>query len=401
LHQRDYLGILKVESINLSIRLQKNIAILGSTGSIGTQTLDVIANFPKEFKVNYLTGNNNVQLLLQQIQRFKPKGIVVHSEKSAKELKKQVGGKTEILFGEEGLLDIVQRNDVDVVVSSLVGFLGLRPTIKAIEAKKKIALANKETLVVAGEIMMPLVERYKVDLLPVDSEHSAIFQCLVGELPNKVDKIILTASGGPFRTKSKEELRSVTLEQALQHPNWKMGNKITIDSATLMNKGLEVIEAHWLFDIPAERIDVVIHPQSIIHSMVEFVDGSVKAQMGIPDMKIPIQYALTYPSRSVSKFPRVHFPTLGEMTFFEPDRDRFPCLQLAFDALKEGGTIPAVMNAANEVAVAKFLKNEISFMDIPKIIGNAMKKHSNKTNPSLEEIVDTDRETRQLLSRET
>ncbi len=398
MHPRHYLGILETESINLSVRLQKNIAILGSTGSIGTQTLDVIANFPKEFKANYLTGNNNVQLLLQQIQKFKPKGVVVCNERAAKELKKQVAGKTEILFGEEGLLDIVQRNDVDVVVSSLVGFAGLRPTIKAIEAKKKIALANKETLVVAGEIIMPLVEKYKIDLLPVDSEHSAIFQCLVGELPNKINKIILTASGGPFRTKSKDDLRRVTLEQALQHPNWKMGNKITIDSATLMNKGLEVIEAHWLFGISLDKIDIVIHPQSIIHSMVEFVDGSVKAQLGIPDMKIPIQYALTYPSRSASKFPRVHFPTLGEMTFFEPDRDRFPCLQLAFDALKEGGTIPAVMNAANEVAVAKFLKNEISFMDIPNIISEAMKKHSNKANPSLEEIVEADRETRALLS---
>lgn len=379
--------------------MQKNIAILGSTGSIGTQSLDVIANFPKEFKVTYLTGNNNVQLLLKQILQFKPKGVVVTNEKSVKELKKQAGGKIEILFGEEGLLDIVQRSDVDIVVSSLVGFSGLRPTIKAIEAKKKIALANKETLVVAGEIIMPLVDKFKVDLLPVDSEHSAIFQCLVGELSNKVSKIILTASGGPFRTTSKEDLCKVTLAQALKHPNWKMGNKITIDSATLMNKGLEVIEAHWLFGIPADRIDVVVHPQSIIHSMVEFVDGSVKAQLGIPDMKIPIQYALTYPSRSISKFPRVHFPTLGEMTFSEPDRERFPCLQLAFEALNEGGTIPAVMNASNEIAVSKFLKDEISFMDIPHIIGKAMEKHCNKANPSLEEIVEVDKETRAILSQ--
>ena len=381
--------------------MQKRIAILGSSGSIGQQTLEVISQFPKEFTPTYLTVNNNAKVLLAQIQRYKPKGVVVLDEKIGKELRKSVNSATEVLYGMEGLLEIVQREDVDIVVSSLVGFAGLKPTIKAIEAKKKIALANKETLVVAGEIIMPLVDKYKVDLLPVDSEHSAIFQCLVGELSNKVSKIILTASGGPFRTKSKEELLKVTLEQALQHPNWKMGNKITIDSATLMNKGLEVIEAHWLFGIPADRIDVVIHPQSIIHSMVEFVDGSVKAQLGIPDMKIPIQYALTYPSRSASKFPRVHFPTLGEMTFFEPDRERFPCLQLAFDALKEGGTIPAVMNAANEVAVAKFLKNEISFMDIPDIIGNAMKKHSKKANPSLEEIVEADRETRSILSRET
>ena len=244
---------------------------------------------------------------MEQIQRFKPKGVVLLDEHSAKEVKKHAGDKTEILVGEEGLLDIVQRNDVDIVVSALVGFAGLKPTIKAIEAKKKIALANKETLVVAGELIMPLVDRYKVDLLPVDSEHSAIFQCLVGELPNKIEKIILTASGGPFRMKSKEELKSVTVEQALNHPNWKMGNKITVDSATLMNKGLEVIEAHWLFGVPGERIDVVIHPQSIIHSMVEFIDGSVKAQLGVPDMKIPIQYALTYPSRSASTFTKLKF----------------------------------------------------------------------------------------------
>lgn len=377
--------------------MQKKIAILGSTGSIGTQTLEVIANFPKEFTVTYLSAHNNITLLQQQIIRFRPKAVVVLNEKSAKELKKIVGASTQVLTGEDALCEIVQREDVDIVVSALVGFVGLKPTMKAIEARKKIALANKETLVVAGEIMMPLVEKYKVDLLPVDSEHSAIFQCLVGELPNKIDKIILTASGGPFRTKSKEELQNVTLEQALKHPNWTMGSKITIDSATLMNKGLEVIEAHWLFGIPADRIDVVVHPQSIIHSMVEFVDGSVKAQLGIPDMKIPIQYALTYPSRSISKFPRVHFPTLNEMTFFEPDKEKFPCLQIAYDALNEGGTIPAVMNAANEVAVAKFLKSEITFTQIPKIISTAMEKHSNIANPTLEEIVATDRETRESI----
>lgn len=377
--------------------MQKNIAVLGSTGSIGTQTLDVISNFPKEFKAVYLSGNTNIDLLSEQIRRFQPKGVVVSDEQGARELKKKIAGRTEILIGEAGLMEIVQREDVDIVVSSLVGFAGLRPTIKAIEAKKKIALANKETLVVAGEIIMPLAERNRVEILPVDSEHSAIFQCLVGELPNKVEKLILTASGGPFRTKSAAELKSVTREQALKHPNWTMGSKITIDSATLMNKGLEVIEAHWLFGMPADRIDVVVHPQSIIHSMVEFVDGSIKAQLGIPDMKVPIQYALTYPSRFTSKFPRVHFPSLSEMTFFEPDKERFPCLQLAFDALTEGGTIPAVMNAANEVAVAKFLNNEITFMQIPAMISGAMEKHSNRTNPSLEEIVEADRETRQNL----
>ena len=397
MHPKIALSILLYHPFVTERRLQKNIAILGSTGSIGTQTLEVIAGFPKEFKAIYLTANNNVTLLTEQIRRFKPKGVVILNERSVKEIKRQIPSGVEVLYGEEGLLEIVQRKEVDIVVSSLVGFAGLKPTIKAIEAKKKIALANKETLVVAGEIIMPLVDRYKTDLLPVDSEHSAIFQCLVGELPNKVEKIILTASGGPFRTKSKEELKKVTLEQALKHPNWTMGNKITIDSATLMNKGLEVIEAHWLFGIPLERIEVVIHPQSIIHSMVEFVDGSIKAQLGLPDMKLPIQYALTYPSRSAVKSDRVHFPTLNEMTFFEPDRGNFPCLQLAYDALGEGGTIPAAMNAANEVAVAKFLEGEISFLDIPKIISNAMEKHSNTANPSLEEIVEADRETRAYL----
>lgn len=377
--------------------MQKNIALLGSTGSIGTQTLDVVAGFPKDFRITYLTGNTNTTLLLEQVRRFRPRGVVVFSESAVKEMKKNVPPGTEVLSGEQGLLEIVQREDVDVVVSSLVGFAGLRPTIAAIQAKKRIALANKETLVVAGEIIMPLADKHRVDLLPVDSEHSAIFQCMAGELPNKVDKLILTASGGPFRTKSLEELKQVTLEQALKHPNWTMGNKITIDSATLMNKGLEVIEAHWLFGVPPERIDVVVHPQSIIHSMVEFVDGSVKAQLGIPDMKIPIQYALTYPSRSASRFPRVHFPSLGEMTFFEPDRERFPCLQLAFDAINEGGTIPAVMNAANEVAVAQFLQKKIGFLDIPRIIRSAMERHKNLANPSLEEIVEADRETRAVL----
>ncbi|MEW5797892.1 MAG: 1-deoxy-D-xylulose-5-phosphate reductoisomerase [Bacteroidota bacterium] len=370
--------------------MRKNLAILGSTGSIGNQTLEVISQFPGEFHPQYLVVNKNTKMLSEQIRRFRPKGVVILDEDSSNDIRREFEGQVEILCGRSGIDDVVQRPDVDIVVSALVGFIGLLPTIKAIEAGKKIALANKETLVVAGEIMMPLVEKYKVDLLPVDSEHSAIFQCLVGELPNKVAKIILTASGGPFRTKSKEELSTVTIEQALNHPNWKMGNKITIDSATLMNKGLEVIEAHWLFGQPADRIQVVVHPQSIIHSMVEFVDGSVKAQLGVPDMKIPIQYALTYPSRSASKSSRVHFPTLGEMTFYEPDIERFPCLRLAYEALKAGGTTPAVMNAANEVAVSKFLSGKNSFMDIPRTIECAMEKHSPSASPSLNSIVEAD-----------
>ena len=377
--------------------MHKNIAILGSTGSIGTQTLDVISNFPEEFRITYLTGNNNIPLLLDQVRRYRPKGVVVLQEKSAHEVRNAVGPGIEVLVGEDGLSEVAGRSDVDIVVSALVGFAGLKPTIRAIEAQKRIALANKETLVVAGAVMMPLIKRYNVELIPVDSEHSAIFQCLVGELSREVGRIILTASGGPFRLKRKEELDSVTIDQALNHPNWKMGSKVTIDSATLMNKGLEVIEAHWLFGIAPDRIDVVVHPQSIIHSMVEFVDGSVKAQLGVPDMKIPIQYALTFPSRSPSASQLIDFPAMNELTFFKPDTERFPCLRLAYDALRSGGTIPAVMNAANEIAVKKFLCNEIRFSDIPRIISEAMEKHTSTANPSLEDIVEADGWTRRYF----
>ncbi len=369
---------------------KKNVAILGSTGSIGKNSLKVLSNFPEQFKVQYLTINKNIDGILEQIQQFKPRGVVVLDEAASRELKSRITDSTEILCGEEGLLEIVQRDDVDIVISSLVGFAGLKPTMKAIEAKKKIALANKETLVVAGEIIMNLVRQHGVALLPVDSEHSAIFQCLVGEESKHVAKIILTASGGPFRTKSKDELKHVTIEQALNHPNWKMGSKITIDSATLMNKGLEVIEAHWLFGVLPDKIDVVIHPQSIIHSMVEFVDGSVKAQLGVPDMKIPIQYALTYPDRAQSAFARVSFPQLKEMTFFEPDKEKFPCLQLAFDAIKTGGTMPAVMNAANEIAVEKFLDDKITFLRIPQLISKTMGAHVSTPHPTIDNIIDAD-----------
>lgn len=369
---------------------KKNVAILGSTGSIGKSSLEVLSNFPEQFNVQYLTINKNIDGIVEQIQQFKPRGVVVLDEVASRELKTRIPDSTEILCGEEGLLEIVQRDDVDIVISSLVGFAGLKPTMKAIEAKKKIALANKETLVVAGEIIMNLVRQHGVALLPVDSEHSAILQCLVGEDNKHVAKIILTASGGPFRTKSKDELKHVTIEQALNHPNWKMGSKITIDSATLMNKGLEVIEAHWLFGVMPDKIDVVIHPQSIIHSMVEFVDGSVKAQLGMPDMKIPIQYALTYPERAQSAFARVSFPQLKEMTFFEPDREKFPCLQLAFNAIKTGGTMPAVMNAANEIAVEKFLDDKITFLRIPQLISKAMGAHVSKTHPTIDDIIDAD-----------
>lgn len=372
------------------MKRQKNIAILGSSGSIGKNSLEVISNFPDQFRVSYLTVNKNVDVLNEQVRRFSPRGVVVLDERSASVCRKLVNGTTEVLIGEEGLGEIVQRDDVDVVISSLVGFAGLRPTIKAIEAKKKIALANKETLVVAGQIIMDLVRKNGVTLIPVDSEHSAIFQCLVGESASHIGKIILTASGGPFLNTPAEELRSVTIQQALNHPNWKMGNKITIDSATLMNKGLEVIEAHWLFGIARENIEVVIHPQSIIHSMVEFVDGSVKAQLGIPDMKIPIQYALTYPERVLSDFVRIDFPKLKSMTFFEPDLERFKCLRLAFDALEKGGTMPAALNAANEIAVGEFLDGKISFLQIPETICRTMDQHACKPDPTLDDIVEAD-----------
>ncbi|HTR81703.1 MAG TPA: 1-deoxy-D-xylulose-5-phosphate reductoisomerase [Bacteroidota bacterium] len=377
---------------------QKNIAILGSSGSIGKNSLEVIANFPSQFKVSYLTVNKNVDELCDQVKRFRPKGVVVLDPDSAAACKKRVNGTTEVLAGERGLEEVVQRDDVDVVISSLVGFAGLKPTIKAIQAKKKIALANKETLVVAGQIIMRLVKEHGVTLIPVDSEHSAIFQCLVGESGRAIGKVILTASGGPFLNASKDELTRVTVAQALKHPNWKMGNKITIDSATLMNKGLEVIEAHWLFGVPPEKIEVVIHPQSIIHSMVEFVDGSVKAQLGVPDMKIPIQYALTFPERATSNFVRVDFPRLKELTFFTPDLERFRCLGLAFDALKQGGTMPAALNAANEVAVDRFLSGTISFSQIPEIISRTMKDHTSTSNPSLEDIIGADASARKFAS---
>ncbi len=375
---------------------QKNVAILGSTGSIGKNSLEVIASFPDQFKVTYLTVNNNVDSLCDQVRRFKPKGVVVLDKNAAAECKKRFDSTTEVFAGEDGLEKIVQGDDVDFVISSLVGFAGLKPTIAAIKAGKRIALANKETLVVAGEIIMDLVKKTGGVLIPVDSEHSAIFQCLVGESSLSVGKIILTASGGPFLNTPMEMLQNVSVEQALNHPNWKMGNKITIDSATLMNKGLEVIEARWLFGTPADKIDIVIHPQSIIHSMVEFVDGSVKAQLGVPDMKIPIQYALTYPDRAASNFGRVDFPKLREMTFFTPDLDRFKCLRLAYDALEEGGTMPAALNAANEIAVKRFLEGRIPFLRIPETICRTMEHHSGTTNPTLDDIIEADASARRF-----
>lgn len=374
----------------------RNIAILGSTGSIGRNALDVIANLPDHFRVTYLTANRNVELLQEQIHHFRPKGVVILDECQGSLLKKFANGATEVLVGEEGLMDIVRRDDVDIVLSALVGFAGLKPTLSAIDAGKHIALANKETLVVAGEIIMRQVRERGVQLLPVDSEHSAILQCLRGEAISSVDRIILTASGGPFLNLDKDLFRTITVEQALNHPTWKMGNKITIDSATLMNKGLEVIEAFWLFGLPPEKIEVVIHPQSIIHSMVEFADGSIKAQLGFPDMKIPIQYALMYPERPATAYKRLDFTTLRQMTFQEPDAAKFRCLALANSALEMGGTAPAVLNAANEVAVRLFLDGLLSFDAIPSMIERALTAHTPVHNISLDDIVNADRDTREF-----
>jgi len=377
-----------------------NIAILGSTGSIGRSSLDVISTFPDRFRVTYLTAHRNVDLLAEQIHRFRPRGVVLPDESSAHRLRYLVDGTTELLVGEEGLYEAVSREDVDTVVSSLVGFAGLLPTLRAIEAGKDIALANKETLVVAGELVMQKVREHGVKLMPIDSEHSAILQCLQGEDTQSVARLILTASGGPFLHVDRESFAHITPAQALQHPTWKMGNKITIDSATLMNKGLEVIEAHWLFGLAPDKIDVVIHPQSIIHSMVEFVDGSVKAQLGIPDMKLPIQYALTYPDRPRSVFQRLDFAALQSMTFFAPDMEKFRCLALAFRALRCGGTAPAVMNAANEVAVHEFLKGRLGFSAIPDVIEAALASHRAVQHPQLCDILRADTETREFVSKQ-
>ena len=383
--------------LNLLGSSKKHIAILGSTGSIGQSSLEVIGNLSDRFCVTYLTANKNVELLLEQVKKHKPRGVVVLDERNAPALRSALNGSVEVLAGEQGLLEIVRRDDVDIVISSLVGFAGLKPTIEAIKHRKTVALANKETLVVAGVLINALVKEYGVRLVPIDSEHSAILQCLAGEDHATMSKLILTASGGPFLNASAEELANVTVEQALNHPNWKMGKKITIDCATLMNKGLEVIEAHWLFNLPPERIEVVIHPQSIIHSMVEFVDGSIKAQLGLPDMKIPIQYALTYPERSPMNGARVDFPKLQSMTFYQPDKIKFRCLQLAYDALETSGTAPAVLNAANEIAVEAFLEHRIAFKQIPEFIDKALNQHRSKHQPDLQDILEADKATRESV----
>lgn len=372
----------------------KKIAVLGSTGSIGTQTLDVVRQHREDFEITALSAGGNIDLLENQIREFRPPLVSVGSEEKAKELRVRTGDlQLEIVSGMDGLLRVAQQEESEILVTAIVGMLGIRPTIAAIEAGKDIALANKETLVTAGHIIMPLAERCGVRILPVDSEHSAIFQSLNGEREhrNKIDKILLTASGGPFRTKTREELTQVTLADALKHPNWSMGRKITVDSATLVNKGLEVMEAKWLFGVDLEQIQVVVHPQSVIHSMVQYEDGAVIAQLGTPDMRIPIQYALYYPLRKHLEGKRLDFYQLAQMTFERPDPEKFEGLKLALEAMRAGGNMPTIFNAANEKAVALFLAEKIRFLQIPEIIAQAMRHVPYQENPDVNMILDTQR----------
>lgn len=377
----------------------KKVLIIGSTGSIGINTLNVIRNFPDRFRVAALTINTRIDLLEPQIYEFKPPIVVVKDEKLAAELRRKLTIKCEVLSGIEGLTSVAAKLDYDILLGAMVGFAGLSPTLEAIKRGKRIALANKETLVVGGEIVTELCKKHNSEIIPVDSEHSAIYQCLVGEDIEFVNKIILTASGGPFLHLNKKELKNVTVQDALNHPTWKMGNKVTIDSASMMNKGLEVIEAHWLFGLPKEKIEVVIHPQSIVHSMVEFVDGSIKAQMGLPDMKLPIQYALGYPKRLESGNQKTNLPKINTLNFFEPDMEKFECLKLAYGALDSGGTAPCVLNAANEVAVDRFLNGEIKFSYIPFLINKALEKIENHKSPDIETIFECDKLARELAAK--
>jgi 1-deoxy-D-xylulose-5-phosphate reductoisomerase len=377
------------------VTAKKRIAILGSTGSIGTQALEVIAPHPETFEVEVLTAQNNAELLIQQAKKFKPNAVVISSEAQYLLVKNALSNDNiKVYTGESALASVVQMDTIDLVLTALVGYSGLQPTIKAIEAGKTIALANKETLVVAGELVTSLARQKGVNIYPIDSEHSAIFQCMVGEFHNKIEKIILTASGGPFRGKKRHEIKSVTKEQALRHPNWNMGAKITIDSATLMNKGLEVIEAKWLFSVKPQQVEVVVHPQSIIHSLVQFEDGSIKAQLGLPDMRLPIQFALTYPNRFKSAFPRFDFANYPSLTFEKPDTETFRNLALAFEALNRGGNMPCVLNAANEVAVAEFLNDKVGFFEMSDVVEHCLAKIDYIKSPTYEDYVNTDKETR-------
>jgi 1-deoxy-D-xylulose-5-phosphate reductoisomerase len=375
--------------------MKKRIAILGSTGSIGTQALEVIQAQPQAFEVEVLTAHSNADLLITQAIAFQPNAVVITQENLYEQVRDALAAHPiKVYAGMSAVNSVVQMDTIDIVLTAMVGYAGLQPTIKAIEAGKAIALANKETLVVAGQLITQLAREKGVNIYPVDSEHSAIFQCLAGEFHNPIEKIILTASGGPFRGKDRDFLQTVTRAQALKHPNWEMGAKITIDSASLMNKGLEVIEAKWLFGLRNDQVDVVVHPQSIVHSLVQFEDGSLKAQMGLPDMKLPIQYALNYPNRLKSDFPRFNFLNYPQLTFEQPDLETFRNLGLAFAAMEQGGNAPCVLNAANEVAVAAFLREEIGFLEMSDLISDCLAKVAYIAEPSLVDFVETDQETR-------
>ncbi|TYP93132.1 1-deoxy-D-xylulose 5-phosphate reductoisomerase [Sphingobacterium allocomposti] len=374
---------------------KRNIAILGSTGSIGTQALDVVRAFPELLEVSVLTASANHEALIAQAREFKPNAVVIVQEESYLLVKQALADLEIVVYaGRNALEEVVEREEIDMVLNAIVGSAGLRPTVRAIEYGKDVALANKETLVVAGALIMELVRKKQVSMWPVDSEHSAIFQCLVGESANRIEKIYLTASGGPFRGKDSRFLSTVTKQQALKHPNWVMGAKITIDSATLMNKGLEVIEAKWLFDLDVEQIDVIVHPQSIVHSIVQFEDGSMKAQMGLPDMKLPIQYALTYPQRRPNSFERFNFMDYGSLTFEPADSNTFRNLELAYQSIREGGDRPCVLNAANEVAVAAFLAEKVSFLGMSDLIEATMCQQRKVEQPTMDDLLAIDEETR-------
>lgn len=379
------------------MQTKKGLAILGSTGSIGTQALDVLRANPDFFDLQILSANNNATLLIEQAIEFQPKAVVIVDDSKYEQVKEALWNQEiQVYAGQDALEQVVTFNEIEIVLTALVGYAGLKPTLAAINAGKNIALANKETLVVAGELVTKLAREKGVNIYPVDSEHSAIFQCIVGEFQNPIEKIYLTASGGPFRGWDSTQLSTVTKEAALKHPNWEMGAKITIDSATMMNKGLEVIEAKWLFGLKNEQIDVIVHPQSIIHSIVQFEDGSMKAQMGLPDMKLPIQFALTYPNRIKTDFPRFDFMNYPTLSFEKPDLETFSNLKLAYAAMEKGGTTPCVLNAANEITVAAFLKDQIGFLDIARINGEVLHSIANNLRPSAEDYYATDAEARRL-----
>ena len=379
---------------------KKQIAILGSTGSIGTQALQVIEEHPELYEVYALTANNKVDLLIAQARKFMPEAVVIANEEKYAQLKEALSDlPVKVYAGAAALCQIVESGPIDVVLTAMVGYAGLKPTMNAIRAGKAIALANKETLVVAGELINQLARQYRTPILPVDSEHSAVFQCLAGEVGNPIEKVILTASGGPFRTCTMEQLKTVTKVQALKHPNWEMGAKITIDSASMMNKGFEMIEAKWLFGVTPEQIQVVVHPQSVIHSMVQFEDGAVIAQLGIPDMKLPISYAFSYPKRLHCKAPRLDFTRYATLTFEEPDMERFRNLAFAFDAVRKGGNMPCILNAANEVVVAAFLRDEIGFLQMSDVIEKTMAKATFISVPTYEDYVATDAEARKIAEQ--